>query len=791
MMKLVHRLGSGGVRRWFALSFCLSLSWVAAGVGSAQQPSVAELARQLEKGDRDARREAARALSELGAEAKEALPQLIRGAQDRDPQIWQFSVLALDRLGSEAADAVPVLLKQLDVYQPQRRYRVSVALGHIGQPAVAGLTESLEAKKAQVRAAAAGALGVMGEEASSAAEPLSRLLGDRDETVRQSAADALGRIGDAALPYVKQQLGADSASIRSAAALAAQSLGKKGAPLQPQLQRLVGDGDRSVRVAALKALVAVVADTTLDQDGSEYDAVLLRALQDEDSAVRRAALNAIAAASEGSRFVPGLLDLLNDEEVDVSRSAVFLLGCHGAGRADVIERLIDLASSRPQMQEEIKNNLVRMGRSAVAPLLAALPRHPEVSSMLAEALAEIGGVARSALLEALESQDPAVRASAAAALGRLPVESATWRKLMQRLEDDSALVRAAVIEAGAANMARLTIEQQSAILRLAGDDDREVRRAVAGAIGALDPNRKEIERAAAELLRDRDPDVRLGVLETLTQWDELPESLSAALVGLLDDSTTATRATLLRLAVRHSALRSAAEERFRRIAGEAARSKEVQLRLAAAVYWGTLASRDGEAQRELARLVGDSQESVVVAALAAVPRLENESGELWSAVEGRVAKGSEAERVAAISALGRVSRSVEKRLEVLLTLLRDDRWAVRNEACRAVGGLGEAGKPAVPELLKLLRSQDDQEAARQALQRIGTAGAEAVPQLRELLRSRNPRRRAYAVYLLGRVEPAPVEMLGELRGFKGKGDERFERLLQSTIDRIERAAKSK
>ena len=137
----------------------------------AQGADVDELVKQLQTGDNDARRAAARSLGEGGADSKAAVPALIKALKDRDTFVRRFSAQALGEIGPDA------------------------------QSAVRSLTTALDDPKKEVRSAAANALGKLG---SSGIAALIGILRDdnRDTTTRRQAIDALGNLGPAGHPAV-------------------------------------------------------------------------------------------------------------------------------------------------------------------------------------------------------------------------------------------------------------------------------------------------------------------------------------------------------------------------------------------------------------------------------------------------------------------------------------------------------------------------------------------------------------------------------------------------------------
>jgi HEAT repeat protein len=134
----------------------------------ARSAEVGDLIKKLKEGDNDARRAAAKALAEGGAESKSAVPALIFALRrDKDLFVRRFSAQALGDIGPDAKSAIPAL------------------------------TAALNDSKQEVQIAAAGALGKLGP---SGIEALIGILKDdsKDPTTRRQAVDSLSHAGDGA-----------------------------------------------------------------------------------------------------------------------------------------------------------------------------------------------------------------------------------------------------------------------------------------------------------------------------------------------------------------------------------------------------------------------------------------------------------------------------------------------------------------------------------------------------------------------------------------------------------------
>ena len=90
--------------RLFILLVFLALCGVSAG-----QEDVSALIRELKDEDVQTRRNAAKALGEIGPGAKEVVPALIAALKDKDKEVRTSAAFALGQIGPAAKEAVPAL----------------------------------------------------------------------------------------------------------------------------------------------------------------------------------------------------------------------------------------------------------------------------------------------------------------------------------------------------------------------------------------------------------------------------------------------------------------------------------------------------------------------------------------------------------------------------------------------------------------------------------------------------------------------------------------------------------
>ncbi|BBD60108.1 hypothetical protein NIES2109_29030 [Nostoc sp. HK-01] len=319
--KALKKTGKRTVKRLLAVgavSFsCLWLSVVPMGEGWAQTSQNAKIStyiQQLKDKDTDVRSRAVVTLGAMGAEAKVAVPALIKALQsDKDASVRFSAAFVLGRMGAEAKAAIPALIMALQFDKDVGvRSNAAAALGRIGGEAKATIPALITAlqsdKDASVRSNAASALGSMGGEAKAAIPALiTALQSDKNLNVRYSAAYTLGSMGGeakAAIPALITALQSDKdASVRSNAASALGSMGGEAKAAIPALiTALQSDKDASVRSNAASALGSMAGEA------KAAIPALITALQpDKDASVRSRAASALAKIGESFQDKAGTM----------------------------------------------------------------------------------------------------------------------------------------------------------------------------------------------------------------------------------------------------------------------------------------------------------------------------------------------------------------------------------------------------------------------------------------------------------------------------------------------------
>ena len=289
------------------------------------------------------------------------------------------------------------------------------------------LIRSLTDPVAEVRQAAAHALGGLGAAASSASQELTGLLSDSVTSCRQAAADALGAIGPAAAGATAVLAGIATKDHRMVRAAACRALGAIGRPDKGAMSALVDalqDGDSSVRSQAARSLGSIGAADP------EVTSALKAALDDDFADVRRrvvAAISGIPAALH--ELLTKLMAAVADPAVEVRREVVMALGRTEHAREMVVKTLtcslsdpdaqtrsraaeslsnfgLDSRAAVPQLARLVHDSVVEVRRNAVVALNSIGVRNLESVSAIEEATRDTDEVVRFAARSALERLIP-------------------------------------------------------------------------------------------------------------------------------------------------------------------------------------------------------------------------------------------------------------------------------------------------------------------------------------------------------------------------------------------------
>jgi HEAT repeat protein len=390
--------------------------------------------------------------------APAVIQALTSALKHQNADVRRAAAWALGKIGANALTAWPDLDKLRGDADEKVRDTVGLAMGRIAKKAFGESTQDDD--KNWPTPKDLFAVASQPQDPDAAVKALAEALKDPDASVRQTAVQTLGRMGEkavSAVPALAEVLKDKEVDVRGAAAMALGRMGKKARAAAPGLADLLADPERDVRCAAALALSRIGKEGASGAVPS-----LLKMLKSEDKYVQVYACCALAILDERTDpHVRVLAEALSDPKTEVRGSAAYVLGELGG-----------------------------LGKAAAPALAKALKdQDKNVRQAVARALGEMSSEVKivvPALIEALRDSETGVRSAAAMAIGEVgPTAKDAVPALIESLKDKEVEVRGSAVFA----LGEIGPNASAAISALAGvvtrDEDSEVRRAAALAIGKI------------------------------------------------------------------------------------------------------------------------------------------------------------------------------------------------------------------------------------------------------------------------------------------------------------------
>ena len=525
---------------------------------------------------------------ELTSFGKKAIPYLVEGLKDENPDIRKGAAQALGTIGDP--DGFEPLTRAISDPDPDVRAPAALALGELKDPrAIPFLVNLFYDTNTGIRNAAADALAVIGQPAF---EPLVAALNDPKTSARLAAIRSLGKQKSKnVIPPLIGKLEDAFPEMRSSAATA---LAEIGAPALPMLLDVMKRGSRIARLACLDAF-----SKNLDERVTE---ILVAASREVDEQVAKKAESVLrkreglkvwqTALEEDQEGSPTSSSSAEAWNIRQERKAFEQLGSQETGK--ILEILRD-----DNQISRLKGILKRVNESRpVVEALVLIMRNKdvEIKRRAVEAINRLEGISGNPLVVALNDNDPFIRTVAARNLGRLGcvdaigalLQHASGDKdsfvagtageaittmamlpslkmpvvdaLIGTLTSDSAAIRAksaellgnlgsavavpslislfrdrddAVVKQAAEALAEIGKQAFPALAQATYDDDPRTR---CGALTSLAEFGQKGEAYVREALKDTNPDVRnhaRGVLAALKNDTEVPAPSRAGMAGII------------------------------------------------------------------------------------------------------------------------------------------------------------------------------------------------------------------------------------------------------------------
>ncbi|MFP4055380.1 MAG: HEAT repeat domain-containing protein [Candidatus Brocadiia bacterium] len=472
-------------------------------------------------------------------------------ASDLAPPVKGFLIRQLQLAGGR--ETIPAIARWLtDELLCEYAAQALLAMGD--KAVVAAFREALPKARGACRLTIIQDLGVLG--AARGLPAVHEALRDEDREVRLAAAFALANSADreAVDALLEAERSVESRYERSqttdALLLLARTLGEAGQGRAAEricrhlMQTRTEPGDIHVRCAALLALANATGAEAMDDvlaamgsDDADYRAAGIAAAiampgqkatqqwvqrMKQASAPRRAAILDLLARRGDSSAVPAVLDAMEDPDPAVRRAAYEAILRVGDERA-VKPLVAALGSESKEQQRAARTALKRLAGEAVTAAIAErlAGASAPVRAALLDVLAARGARAYFARIRSYaDSQEPAVRAAAFSALGRLADASQLPALVELLVEADGAAVRRAAQQALAAACSRVPDQERAAAVladAMAGAPP-PARAGLVSVLGGLDAARALGAIRAA--LDDPDGGVKDAAIRALAHWPD-------------------------------------------------------------------------------------------------------------------------------------------------------------------------------------------------------------------------------------------------------------------------------
>ncbi|MHC5056943.1 MAG: HEAT repeat domain-containing protein [Planctomycetota bacterium] len=293
-------------------------------------------------------------------------------------------------------------------------------------------------------------LGLDAEEIAHTVELLTRPLGDAEAEVRAAAAQALGDVGAASAPAfdkICRALADPSADVRRGAVWALEGLGPQAAPAVPLIIKALEDPHSPVR------LHAVVALGTIAPESEEATLALATRLGDENYGVRYRAGDMLAM--RGKDAVGVLADALRKDNTDAHSEAARALAQIGEEAVAAGPALIESLNGTSNVLDEVIDAVARVRPSPerVVPILLRLAGSSANVRVRRRAMGALGAYGEGAkaalplLTAALRDDDEDTVEAAVAGVAGIGADADAARVLLELDVADDEYLQLTVFEA--------------------------------------------------------------------------------------------------------------------------------------------------------------------------------------------------------------------------------------------------------------------------------------------------------------------------------------------------------
>ena len=724
------------------------------------------------------------------AKQEKVVSKIATELKSRNPETQCKALYALGKLGPGAGSAVPEIVLAVNNSKLNCQTNAAYALGKIGGAAVAGLIELLKSTEPLVRSGAAWALGNIGPASGEAVQFLTEALKDKDNSVRYYAAEAIGKINVSGLTALVEALGDKNVDVSNAAA---HSLIVIGGPAIPELIKTLRRDEPLFKINAAVVLGGI------GPSAKEAVPALEEALQAADSEVKHAVLNALVLiGADLNAHLPELISVLSEKEGDAKMRTFFALTKVNGEYIPLLVTL--LRNENPGIRANTAWALGIIGPSAVeaAPVLvnALYDADHLVREAAASSLGKIGSRDTgtvNALIKALKDPDFSVGHNAAAALAKIgdsavpellrqvPDKGLPYYKANQLRETLRGIFRSMGASAVPAllegirqkdegirdnaylGLRSIAAEAKDAVPALAGslnDENATVRMLAAGTLGTIGSQAKEALPGIIVLLKDTDFRVRSSAAQAIVGIGAESKQAIPGLIGMVgsNDQRDNISASIAIGSIGPEA-KSAVPALILML-----KNKDINVSEHAAEALGKIGPEAKAAIPGLKELMKD-RPSLRAKAVWSLFKISGSKEGVKLYESGLKSKDPEI-RDRTVKNLAEIDPTDGKAVPLLREKLKGQDIFGRIEALRVLNKMGTKAKPALPEIIAVLKDNRDDEAMRLAgeiLSKFGSESAVAIPVFIEFMNSKYRNYQDYSANMLSKIGvpaiPALVDRL--------------------------------
>lgn len=654
--------------------------------------SVLPLIMALRENNELIRRQAARALGEIGSDAKKAIGQL-RALLYDDEQTRGDAAEALGKIGK---DSIPTLVKALQADRAAIRQLAVAALGKVGPPAVPDLVDALGAKQVDVRRQAAAVLGPMRVGDKMVVLGLAYALKDDDEIVRQNSVQGLailGPLAKLAAPALNQALVDMNYSVRQTAFYALQSMNEDP---RPGLHKGLDSSDKKVRINTASLMV------TMGFDPKQSVPILVAALKEKDLALRMQAAHALAQSGrEAKTVLPTLIEGLKDASIGVRGQAIQALTFLREQAKEAVHALVDVLDndSEVSLKQQALGALQNIGGDpkVVVPALEKHMKSENASLRLSivQTAWRYGQGGLKLLIVALDDKDNNVRQQAVWSMQNVQGDlKSALPSVLPLLKHKDTNVRHGVVQL----MGRMGEDAIPHLIDVLRDEANWIRWTAVNSLSNHKASHKKVIPVLVEMAqKEKSEEVRTFAVHALMRFG--PESIPT-LIDLLKTVTDVNvRASVIQNLGSHHAHAKAVLPHLL----DALKDTTPQVRWSAASALGNLGLHAKSAIPTLRDLLKDENQSVRAHALYALCNMQLDG--LPGLIDALSLKDDNL-RLTAMQHMQRHGAKAKDAVPGLIEALKSTQTNVRWTAASTLGTIGPDAQAAIGALTDALMDTD-------------------------------------------------------------------------------------